>query len=118
MKKLYALLALSFFTPLAAFASSATDHYNQLTAPISQPDDVIDYIQTIGNWIFSLLLALAVIYVLIAAWNYLSSKGGEGVEKAHNMILYAAIAITVAIFAKGIVTVVAALAGRSDIKGI
>lgn len=114
MKKLYALLITSLFTPLVTFAVNPP---NSLGKPIEEPTMVITYIQTIGNWIFSLLLALAVIYILLAAYNYLTGSSGEGVEKAHKMILWAAVAITVAIFSKGIVYVVAALAGQTVKSG-
>lgn len=121
MKKLYALLLTGLVTPLMVFADepipSSDRPLNTLGTPIQAPGTVIIYIQTIGNWIFSLLLALAVIYVLIAAFNYLTGSSGEGVEKAHKMILYAAIAITVAVFAKGIVYVIAALAGSPVTPG-
>lgn len=116
MKKLYALIVTSLATPALALAGQPTP-LNSLGTPIEEPKTVIEYIQTIGNWFFTLLLALAVIYVLIAAFNYLKSEGGEGVEKAHKMLLYAAVAITIAIFAKGVVYVVASLAGQTIRQG-
>ncbi len=112
MKKIYTLLFTAAAMPLIALAGQP-DPLNSLGTPIKEPKNVIEYIQTIGNWIFTLILALAVVYVLLAAYHYLTGSTGEGVEKAHKMILYAAVAITVAIFSKGIVYVVARLAGQT-----
>ena len=72
-------------------------------------DDVLNVIDRITNWMFTIFLAVAVIMILIAAFKYLTSGGGENVAKAHKMILYAAVAIAVAVLAKGIVKVVESL---------
>jgi hypothetical protein len=44
--------------------------------------------------------------VLVAAFKYLTSGGGEETASAHKMLLYSAVAIAVAILAKGVVNVV------------
>jgi hypothetical protein len=66
------------------------------------PGDVFKLVDAITNWVFAALIAIAVICILLAAWEYMSS-GSEGVERAHKMLLYAAIGIVVAVLAKGIV---------------
>ncbi len=54
-------------------------------------------------WIFTLLVILTVIYVLFAAYNYLTSSGEEEkIKKANHQLLYAAIALIVAILSKAI----------------
>lgn len=73
------------------------------------PNGVIALIETITNWLFTVLLVLAVLFIILAAYRYLISGGGEDVGKAHKMILYAAVAIAVAFLAKGIVFVIAEL---------
>ena len=109
MKKLFALLITSL--PAVVFAVDTPP--NDLNNPtITSPNQLLTYVKTIGNWIFSALLVVAVIMILIAAFYYLTSKGGEETKKAHKMLLYAAIAITVAVFSKGLVIVIAALAGK------
>ncbi len=109
MKKLFALL----ITSVPALALAQIDPPNNLNDPsITRPSDVLNYTRSIGNWIFAALLAVAVIFILLAAFQYLTSKSGEEIKKAHKMIFYAAIAITMAVFAKGIIVVIAALAGK------
>jgi hypothetical protein len=64
-------------------------------------------IVTVANWMFILLLVLAVLWIIIAAYKYLFSGGAEeAVSSAHKMIIYAAIAIAVAMLSKGVVFIV------------
>lgn len=59
------------------------------------------------NRMFGLLLALAVLFIIVAAYNYLFSAGEpEKVKTATRMITYAVIAIAVAALARGIVFIV------------
>jgi hypothetical protein len=118
MKKLALTLSALLLSPLQALAESAgaPDKLNKLGTPIKDPDGIIAFIANVNDWIFASLLAIAVFFILIAAWEYVTSKGGEGVEKAHKMILYAAVAIVVGVLAKGIVAVIATLAGQGTIN--
>ena len=64
-------------------------------------------IQKITNWLFTVLLVLAVLFIIMAAFKYLFSGGSEeAVATAHKMIIYAVVAIAVAFLARGIVFVV------------
>ena len=108
MKKLSSFISSLFFLPVVAFA--------QLEVPA--PEETIladgaiginDLIVSIGNWLFTILLVLAVLFILLAAYRYLTSGGGEGVEKAHKMLIYAAVAIAVAFLSQGVSFVVAQL---------
>ena len=72
----------------------------------SGPNGIIRLLKTVANWLFSILLVLAVIFIILAAYKYLISGGGDGVSKAHKMLIYAIIAIAVAFLARGIVYVV------------
>ena len=60
----------------------------------------------ITNWMFTVFMILAVVFILLAAYKYLFSGGGEEVAKAHKMILYSAVAVAVAILARGIIHIV------------
>lgn len=90
--------------------SGLSDLNNNL---LTGPKSVIYFINTIANWIFAILITISVIYILLAAYNYLSSKGGEGVETAHKMLFYAAVGIAIAVLAKGIVFTVRVLVDDS-----
>lgn len=62
-------------------------------------------IEIIGDWIFTVLLVLAVIFMLFAAYNYMGGSE-EGVAKAHKMLLFTAVAVAVAMLAIGLVNAV------------
>src|SRR3989344_3728657 len=53
---------------------------------------------TLVAWIFTLLVVLTVIFILWAAYLYLTSAGEEEkIKKANHQLLYAAIALVVSI---------------------
>ena len=81
------------------------------------PAGLVGLIKTITNWLFTFLLALAVLFIILAAYKYLISGGGEEVGKAHKMLIYAAVAIAVAFLAKGIVFVVEELVTSGNSGG-
>lgn len=56
---------------------------------------------------FTILLALAVVFIVWAAFNYLTGQGeAEKVTAAHRALIYAAVAIIVAMLSRGFVYVV------------
>ena len=67
-----------------------------------------------GNWLFGILLALAVIFILVAAFNFLFSGGEEEkIKKAKSYLTYAVIAVAVAVLSKGIVYLVEVFFGAA-----
>ncbi len=69
-------------------------------------NDLIALLNTIANWIFSVLLAVAVIFILWAALDFVTGGGDPGkVTTARQKLLYAIVGIVVAVAAKGIVYV-------------
>lgn len=76
------------------------------------PDSIIDLISIIADWIFTGLIVLAVIFLLLAAFNYMGGSE-EGVQKAHRMLLFTAVAVAVAFLAIGFVTAVQILVDNS-----
>ena len=66
----------------------------------------------IAAWMFTFLIILTVIFVLIAAFKYLTAAGDpEKVKGAGNTLVYAAIAVVVALFARGMPILVSSLFG-------
>jgi TRAP-type C4-dicarboxylate transport system permease small subunit len=62
---------------------------------------------SVVNWLFYILIVFSVIMVLIAGFRYLTANGDpEKVSKATKTITYAAIAIVVALIAKGFPTLI------------
>ena len=101
MKK-FLIGSISAFLPLMAFAQTQT-----VPTVITDYTGVVGIINKVGTWMFGLLLALAVVFLLYAAFTYLRAGGDPSkVDEAKNVIIYALIAIVVAVLAKGLIIVV------------
>lgn len=125
MKKL-PLLALSVVIltnlslPLLSFAQNkfdpkqiGTGNIQPIPDTISTPGALVLLVNKIGSWIFTVFLVVAVIFILLAAFEYLTAKGeAEDIKKAHKMLIYSAVAVAVALLAKGLVSVVGVLVAQ------
>jgi hypothetical protein len=113
-----ALLALGAGVPFAAFAGSSAGNVapNSLPTPvITSLGGLITYICNAINWVFTFLVILTILFIIIAAFKYLTSAGDpDKVKSANNQLIYAAIAVAVALVAKGIPLVVAGFLGASQ----
>ena len=123
MKKLIVFVAI--FTLVMPFSMVLADDPPPVGAPggtedisehgvnqpnvVDTPEDVMTVIDNITNWMFTIFLALAVIMIIYAAFVFLTAGGGDNVNKARKMLLYAVAAIAIAVLAKGIVNVVRSL---------
>ena len=69
---------------------------------------LVDVIRNAARWIYILFFIIAVVFIIFAAFTYLTAAGDEEkVKKAKNMIIYAAIAIVVALLAVAFETIIA-----------
>ena len=67
--------------------------------------DIVDTLINVGNIMFGVLLGVAVIFLIAAAFLFVGSSGDpEKVKKARDMLLYGVIGIVVAAAARGIVS--------------
>ncbi len=76
------------------------------------PEEVINVLNNFAPWLFGFLLALATLFLVIAAYNYLTA--GEDTEKAttaKRMIFYTVIAVVAAAFARAIPALIQAVTG-------
>ena len=106
--------AIALVAPIFAFAQVNP-------APISAPNNINSINQITGsagiicviiNWIFWLLIVLTIIFVLYAAFLYLTAAGDpEKVKAASHTLLYAAVAVIVALIAKGLPLIVSGFIG-------
>ncbi|HEX4104176.1 MAG TPA: hypothetical protein VHZ04_01710 [Candidatus Paceibacterota bacterium] len=70
------------------------------------------------DWIFWILIVLAVIMFLIGGYRYVTSGGeAEKVSKANRTLLYAAIAVVVGLVAAGVPSIVGSFVGGGDNVG-
>ncbi len=117
MKKFTSSLALAFVAaamPLLSFAQggSGISSVQNLPEGVKDFGGFIKIFNTLINWIFTILLILAVFFILFAAFKYLTAGGdNEKIGSAHKILVYAVVAIAVALLAQGVRFVVAQLVG-------
>ncbi|MDP3901416.1 MAG: hypothetical protein Q8Q37_00360 [bacterium] len=99
MKKITSIITtgLVLATPFLGLAQQ------QQPLPPRDLNAIMAIFTNITNWLFAFLLVLATIFVIIAAFNYLTAGGDdEKIKGAHKIILYAAVAIAVGLLAKSV----------------
>ncbi len=97
-------LFLVVFTLLAAPLSGLAliDDPDTGTAPIQDLGGFETWLSSIVTYIGTIFWILTVLFLVIAAFYYLTSAGSEDkLKKAKSMLIYAIIAIVVALFASG-----------------
>ncbi|KPJ55219.1 hypothetical protein AMJ47_01820 [Parcubacteria bacterium DG_72] len=74
--------------------------------------DIFTALATLIDYLFWLLLIVAVVFLIIAAFTFITASGDPTrVEKARNFVLYALIGIAVAVAAKGLVALIQTIMG-------
>ncbi|MCX8015804.1 MAG: hypothetical protein N2692_00625 [Patescibacteria group bacterium] len=77
------------------------------TIQVKNVDDVIKIINNVAAWMYRIILAIAGIFVLMAAFTFFSAgEKTENVKKARNQIYYAVVALVVAVLAFSIKEIV------------
>jgi len=100
MKKIVRNITFSILLLGASFPAS-------VSAAVQSSEDVERIIRRLSGWMYSILIALSVVFILVAAYNFLFAGGDKNkLEAAKNQITYAVIAIVLAIIATGIVKIV------------
>jgi hypothetical protein len=104
----------TFFIPMAALAQSTSANNATISSPITTLQGLVNLMCKAFDYLFYGLIALSIIMVVIAGFNYVTAgDNAEKVSKANKMILYAAIGIAVALLARGIPLIVANFLGAS-----
>ncbi len=104
--------------PVAGLINSADAQYTGLqgTPQSYGLPQWMERVNMIIRWIYTIFLVVAVVFVLIAAFQYLTSGGDKDkVKKANNMLMYAAISIVIAILAFSITKIVGSLVGEPNV---
>src|SRR3989344_8663100 len=75
--------------------------------PITSFQEILNVVNTLLSWIFTIFFIIAAIVIIFAAFNYLTAGGDEEkINKAKQQLIYAIVAIAVALVARGIEFVV------------
>jgi len=103
MKK---LLAFAFLAAILALPVMA---YTGLPDPgVETVDQLVDKVYKVFDVVFTILILMAVGFIMFAGFKYVTAQGDSTkTTTANQMIIYAAVGVLVAIFAKAIPTVVA-----------
>lgn len=69
--------------------------------------DIINIIDNLANWLFAILLAIAMVFIILAAFQFLTSGGDPArVTSARQSLMYALVGIAIAFLARGLVFLV------------
>jgi len=106
IKQMKKFLFSSGLLTLPMFAMAQAFDPNQIISPtvkVTRFEDFIAIFNTLISWMFTILLILSVIFIILAAFKYLTAGGDdEKIKSAHSMIIYAVVGLVVAFLAQGI----------------
>ena len=75
--------------------------------------DVMQTLNNIVNWLFSILLIVAAIFLIIAGYHFIVAQGDpDRLKKARDMVLWSLIGVLTAFAAKGLVVLVERIASN------
>lgn len=102
MKKILSLIFVASLLISPVFVSAIDG-----VLPETTEASIDNAITKIGNILFGILLAVALIYILLAAFGFITAGGdAEKIKTAQMRILYSLIGIVIAILAKGMISLV------------
>lgn len=103
MKK---VLSVALSTSLVLLPLVALGQVQTLPSGPQTIGDFLALLDKLANWLFSILLIVAVVFIVYAAFKFVTAGGNPGeIEQARHMVLYAVIGIVIAVAAKGFVAV-------------
>ncbi|MEK7634681.1 MAG: hypothetical protein AAB396_02265 [Patescibacteria group bacterium] len=107
-KILFTILSIAVFSLLIGSSVLAVTIPGITQTGPTTVSGVVDILRNIVKWVYIVFFIIAVMFILFAAYTYLMASGDpEGVTKARNEIIYAAVAIIVALLAVGFDTAIA-----------
>ena len=112
MKKiLFSLVLLSLM--IMPFLAIATAPPGPPEGAIREPGHIIEFLNLILGWLFAAFLTIAVIFLIIAGFTFLTASGDtDKVTRARRMLTYALIGVAVAVGSRGLVALIEHLVGR------
>jgi hypothetical protein len=116
MKKLYFFAVLTILIlPLIGFAQDikpgTIPNAGQLgieqDSPINSVSQGVDILSSVVGWVYRVFFILTVLFVLLAAYKYLTkADDAEKIKEARQQLVYAAIAVVVALLSVGFSAIV------------
>lgn len=92
---------------LVGFLAQAQIQSPPTTGVITNISGIWTVVNTIVKYVYWFFFAMAVLFIIFAAFTYLTAGGDPAkVKKANNQLIYAVVAVAVALIAYGIETLV------------
>jgi len=104
MKKIIPALVIASYLVFPALAAAAI---KEAPTIVETPEGLEAKITVIGNWIFTILLAVASIFLIVAGFFFITAQGDpQKITTARQMLINALIGVGVALSARGMVAVI------------
>lgn len=98
--------------PGSGFVEPVPDRYGGIPEGPQTGDDFVSTIEGITNWLFVLLLVFAVIFIVLAGFQFIVGGGEpQAVAQARNKLIWAVVGVAVALLARGIPAAISNLMG-------
>ncbi|MBI2515042.1 hypothetical protein HYV91_02565 [Candidatus Wolfebacteria bacterium] len=118
-KKIFIVGGITILTLLLATSALAQNPDPTTRTGISRiagvptnPNELLTRVGDFVRWAYILFFILAVLFVLIAAYTYLTAAGNqEKIDKAKTMLIYSAVAVAVALMAIVFNTIIGGFVG-------
>jgi len=108
---IFSAVAIFMFSGVA-YAVQNPPSGGTVTTDITNLQQILDIVYSAAFWFQAFFFAMAIIYIILAAIAYLQSSGDpERIEGAKNKLIYAVVAIVVAILAFAMRSVIANFLG-------
>ncbi len=93
-------------------APPTVDTNPPLPVSVTGAQGLVEIVGKVIGWIYTFFFVIAVIFILLAAFTYLTSAGDPTkVTSAKNQLIYAAVAIAIALLALSFTTIVKSIVG-------
>ena len=86
----------------AQLTNPTVDGIPEGTTVPSDPQKILDLVGIIGNWVFVIFLAMSLIFIVLAAFQFVTGGGQpEQISAARQKLIYAVVGIGIALLAGG-----------------
>ena len=114
MKKIFAVSLLSLVLALAMAGQASAIAVPETTIPtgITTAQEIIDALRTLTDWLFVILVVIAVIFIILAGLQFITGGGDPAaISAARTKLIWAAVGIGVALLSRGLPAAVQNLIG-------
>ncbi len=101
MKKRF-LIPVALLIPLVSFAEKIA-----IDVKFTKHKDFIEFLNELGNWLYTFALAAAPVVILIGAFMFVTAAGNpERVKTGRRLIIWAIVGLAIVMTSKGIIILV------------